>query len=182
MEALNISVIIIGGLWAIYIFLLKRERFPKVEFCLDINLLDSTDNQFVIEFLAYLENKGVARHYIDPKTFILKIRYINRNELEKLSNHTKLPSKGNKIDFFSLNFPHSIKPEFDSEKEISWMPPKWEYIFVDGGTKQKISLPLSIPKEAKYILLKSEFRYKDKQSGLHTAQSIFNLDNLKNNS
>ena len=186
-ELLNTVLIVIGGLWIAYNFLLKRERFPKVEFCLDLRLIERTSNRLILEFIASLENKGIARHYIDLKTFILKIRFLTESDLSSLTNHTVLPFKdkdGNrtKIDFFSLNFPHSVKPEFGENKEIFWMPKEWDYIFIDGGTKQKISLPLSIPSEAKYILVKSEFKYKDPKSGLHSAQSVFNVNFLKNNS
>jgi len=85
------------------------------------------------------------------------------------------------LDVFSLNFPHSIKPEGGNEKEIFWMPPEWDYIYIDGGIKQKVSLVLTIPIEAKYILLKSEFQYRDKKSGRHSAQGVFNVDKLENN-
>ena len=185
-ELLKTILIAIGGLWIGYNFFLKRERFPKVEFNLDLRLIDITSNTLILEFIASLENKGLTRHYIDLNTFILKIRYITDTDLARLTNQTVLPFKdklGNrtKIDFFALNFPHSIKPEFGDNKEIFWMPKEWDYIFIDGGTKQNVSLPISVPKEAKYILTKSEFKYKDKKSGLHSAQAIFNIDGLKNN-
>ena len=186
-ELLKTALIAIGGLWIGYNFFLKRERFPKVEFYLNLRFIDKTANKLILEFIASFENKGLTRHYIDLSTFILKIRYITDTDLTSLTNHTVLPFKdklGNrtKIDFFALNFPHSIKPEFGENKEVFWMPKEWDYIFIDAGTKQNVSIPLSISNEAKYILLKSEFKYKDKKSGLHSAQAIFNIDELKNGS
>jgi hypothetical protein len=182
-DLLELLLLALGGLWVAYNFVFKRERYPKLEFSLDVRLVDKTEDILILEFIAYLDNKSVARLEIDLKTFILKIRYLTESDLDKLTNGTILPfadNYGNKssINFFCLNFPHSIKSEFDGTKEIFWLPREWDYIFIEGGIKQKVSLPLSLPKEAKYILIKSEFRYKEKKSGLHSAQSIFNVDQL----
>lgn len=183
-EYFKIAAILLGGVWVLYIFLIKRERFPKVEFNLDLNIIERTSSIIIIEFVALIENKGTVRHKIDLSSFILKIRYITKDDFVNLSNYTKIPFKDNlgamsTIDYFSLNFPHTIKPELDQPDEIYWIPKEWDYIFIDGGSKQKISLPLTIPIEARIILLKSEFKYKDKQSDFHSAQNVFNLDKLQ---
>jgi hypothetical protein len=182
LDIVKTGAVLVGGLWVIYNYSWKRDRFPKSEFNLDINLIDTCDKYLLLEFIANIENKGMVRHYIDVQTFILKIRYITENDL--ITNHTylKFRDADNQkidVDFFHLSFPHSIRP--DSGEDIFWLPKQWEYIFIDAGVKQKLSLPLSVPAEAKYILTKSEFKYKnDKKSGLHTAQSIFKVADLIN--
>lgn len=180
-DIIKTASLIIGGLWVIYNYIWKRERYPKTEFNLDIKFIDRHGDNLLLEFIANLENKGTARHYIDVETFILKIRYITAEDT--IDNHTHLKFKNSDhklidVDFFHLSFPHSIKPDVGA-KDIVWLPKEWKYIFVDAGIKQKLSLPLSIPFTAKYILVKSEFKYKkDKKSGLHTAQNIFNVADL----
>jgi hypothetical protein len=177
-DIIKTASLVIAGLWVIYNYIWKRERHPKSEFNLDIKFIDKHGDHLLLEFIANLENKGTVRQYIDVKTFILKIRYITDDDV--IDNHTHLKFKDINVDFFHLSFPHSVKPDVGA-KDIVWLPKEWDYIFVDAGIKQKLSLPLSIPSAAKYILIKSEFKYKnDKKSGLHTAQSIFKVDDLIN--
>ena len=168
--------LVIGGLWVIYNYAWKRERYPRTEFNLDIKLIDQHKNLLLLEFIANLENKGWVRHYINVETFILKIRYITDDD--EINNLIHLKIKDHDVDFFHLNFPHAIKSNTGAT-DIFWLPKEWKFIFIDAGTKQKVSLPLSIPAEAKYIAIKSEFKYvNDKKSGLHTAQSIVKVDEL----
>jgi len=50
--------LVIGGLWVIYNYAWKRERYPRTEFNLDIKLIDQHKNLLLLEFIANLENKG----------------------------------------------------------------------------------------------------------------------------
>lgn len=177
----EIATTIIGAAWILYLFFIKRERFPKVEFNLDLKIIEKTSTNLIIEFIAIIENKGTVRHKIDLNSFILKIRFLTRENLVELSNETQIPykfrnGKETKIDFFTLNFPQSIKP--NKTKEIYWLPKELGYTFIDAGTIQKLSLPISIPIEAKILLITSKFKYKDYQSEFHSAQSIFNLEKV----
>lgn len=181
-EYFNIAAIIFGGVWIFYLFMIKRERFPKVEFNLDLKIIERTDTNIIVEFIAIIENKGTVRHKIDLSTFILKIRFLTRENLFELSNEIEISDKfrngkETKIDFFTLNFPQSIKSK--KTIEVYWLPKEWDYTFIDAGAKQKISLPLSIPIEAKILLMTSKFKYKDYQSEFHSAQSVFNLDKIE---
>lgn len=87
-DALKTLLIVCSGVWVVYLFYLRRERFPKMEFSLDVTVLDKVDGQLFVEFLAYLENNGAVRHYIDVATFTLKIRYITAADIATLTNRT----------------------------------------------------------------------------------------------
>ncbi len=63
--------ILIGGAWTIYRFGINRERHPKLQFDLLLNVLGKTEQHYIVELTATIENKGLTRLYIEDFIFHL---------------------------------------------------------------------------------------------------------------
>lgn len=183
-EIIKLVFIVIGALWVVYNFYIKRDRYPKYEFDLDAKLIDRNIDSWLIEFIATIENKGQVRQNILTKTLTVNIRYITEEDMKKgLNNLTKIPIKkdGRAVDmedYFVLNFPHKVTMDGFGNGRIYWLPIHWKYVYIDAQTKQNIRLPLAVPVEAKHLLVTSRFKYKDSQSDFHSVQKVFRIDDL----
>lgn len=62
--------IIVAGFWTLWRFGLFRERFAKMEFNLNCKLIgEASENNYIIELIATMENKGSVRQTIKRWTF-----------------------------------------------------------------------------------------------------------------
>jgi len=149
-----------AALWTIYRFGIFRERYAKIEFNLDCRYIGMVNGSHVIELIAILENKGMARQYIKKWTFDLLLF----KEGENIDESEK-----------SINFQVKF-----SDKKISarsWVPTTWYTIFLDANTKQTYTYITAIPEKTKFISLYSKFLYPDTKD-FHAAQKTFELKAL----
>lgn len=79
---LTIIGLLIGGGWAIWKFILVKETSPKLEFKVDVNFVGKHKEEWLIEILGLLENKGVVPYKISYLTFDTKY-LLNDDELNE---------------------------------------------------------------------------------------------------
>ena len=152
--------IIIGGGWTLWRFGLFRERFAKMEFNLDCRFIGKSGNDYLIEIIATMENKGSVRQTIKKFTFDLL-----------LFNETNVIDETIKKINYQVNFPN---------KKISrrpWVPNPWEETFIDAGTIQVYRYLTSIPADTEFISVYSKFIYPN-SNDFHSAQMTFNVNHL----
>jgi len=160
----NYSTVVGGiaaGLWVLFRFGIFREGYPKIEHDIDIAVHGEDKAGILVELETTMNNKGQTRHEVHDFKFSL----------------------------FYLTADDQFKPGCDEmncqvkfnplRKKQSWIPKKWESTFVEPGVCQRYSYITTVPKEARYLLLISRFDYSDDESGFHTAQRVWNLDDLR---
>jgi len=57
--------LLIGSGFGFYRFILKKEFHPKIQFSVELNVIDRTSKGWLVEVIAFIENKGSVRHLID---------------------------------------------------------------------------------------------------------------------
>jgi hypothetical protein len=163
-DILTIVAIIVAAIWTYYRFGITRERHPKLQFDLDLNIIGKTDTHYIIQLVAIVENKGLTRQYI--KDFKFHILYYNHN----------MPIN---CDDESIN--KQLKFEYEL-KNRDWLdaelPP-----FVDGGMTHKFRYITVLPIATEYVMIYSKFMDPKKtlfkrKPDLYHISSTFNLKSL----
>ena len=64
-------MLIVGGIWAYRKFILQQERYPHIETSADVYFIGKHEAYWVIELIAWVENKGTAQHRMSTFEFDL---------------------------------------------------------------------------------------------------------------
>jgi hypothetical protein len=151
----TILALVIGSLWTYRLFIRRREDVPHIEFTVDVNFVGMQDDQWLVEVLALLENKGQVKHSISDFTF----------DLRCLSAGEALRHGGEVINY-QLEIPQKIK-------EGSWMPRGWDYTFIEPGIRTRYSFITSVPVSASFVLVHGRFFYS--KEDFHTADRLIKV-------
>lgn len=149
-------------------FFLRLEFKPRIQFDVDLKIVEKLTNGSIVEIIFYIENKGFGRHYIDVKNFNFSLRYIG-SSLEEKNLVNKVSIKKEKM--ILLHFPE----KFESQK-IKMLPNTFEKTFIDPNVRQKYSHTLFLDNEINIVLLTGYFKYKDLSMDFHTAQGVFKIN------
>ena len=147
--------IIIGGGWTFWRYILQREGHSKIQFNVDFKIIGTHKDNYLVEVIAIVENKGMVRQYINDFRF----------DLLDLANNQPIVQGGDKIN-------HQILFEKIIDKRY-WIPAGWEYSFIDAGVTQHYTYVTSLPLDAKFALVFGHFKYPDGKDAFHTAQKTF---------
>ena len=158
----SLSIAIAGG-WILYKFILQQEKYPNINFTVDINTIGKQDNYWIIELIAIIDNKGKAQHKMNEFNFDLNALFLN----DKLRIEEKW---GNQIDF-----PNELISG-------SFLPKHAAFFFVDPGTTAKYSFVTKVPENTSFLILHSTFKYATRRNRSHTAEKTINLQSQINQS
>lgn len=147
---------VLGLIWAFEKWWRREEHFPRVNFDIEIEHVDQTDEFYLINVLAKLENKGVVPLRI--KDFVCEIRGIKVND--------DLVHGGDEIRN-QLNFSHPVI-------EGTFIPKSWDSSFVHPGVKTEYNYVTTVSTEYRYILVKGRFGYL-KTKNKHHAGKVLKL-------
>jgi hypothetical protein len=148
----TVLALVFGGLWTYRLFIRRREDVPHIEFSVDVNFVGVQDDQWLVEILALLDNKGQVRHSISDFTF----------DLRCVSSDEALRHGGEGINY-QLEIPHKLK-------EGSWMPRGWAYTFIEPGLRTRYSFISTVPVSASFVLVHGRFSYS--KEDFHTADRL----------
>ncbi|HMV45493.1 MAG TPA: hypothetical protein PK079_01440 [Leptospiraceae bacterium] len=161
--------LLIGSGFGFYRFILKKEFHPKIQFSVELNVIDRTSKGWLVEVIAFIENKGSVRHLIDTNDFTFTIRYLTKKS--NFSNDITIQ----KEKFYTLNFDNKVE-DSTNKGYFQMLPNFFGETFIDPSVKQKYSCPLVILNDATHVLVISKFRYKDLSMDFHTAQGFYKLE------
>jgi hypothetical protein len=133
-SALTALALFVGGIWAYFKFVLRQEQYPHIETSADINFIGKHEDYWVIELIAWIENKGTAQHKMSEFDF----------DLYHLLPHDFLEEKeqfGGQVEF--------PRPT----KKGSFLPRRSKFFFVDPGVKAKYSYITKVPAGGKHAHL-----------------------------
>jgi hypothetical protein len=155
--------ILVGGVWTIWRFVLQREGNAKIQFDVDFVVVGELKNEYVVEVVATVENKGSVRHYVNDFKF----------DLLYLSDKHKIVDGDDRING-QLLFEKVIDKRY-------WIPPSWYNSFIDAGVVQRYTYITHLPSEAKFVTVYAQFKYPSFIRFLpflktfHTAQRTFKI-------
>lgn len=148
--------IIIAGWWAYRRFVVQQEKYPNINFTADINLIGKQEDEWLVELIALIDNKGKAQHKMEDFRFDL-------NAILKDERLTLSKKWGGQVDFT-----HQIA-------EGSFLPSNMTFFFIDPGTSAKYSYITKLPKDTAFIILHCTFDYFDKRGYRHTAEKTIKV-------
>jgi len=134
--------LIAAGIWAYFRFNRQRENYPWIDFNVDISFIRKKEDWWIVELIAYVENKGKVQHII--KEFEFELASLNLADKVETS-----PEFRNQV-----YFPNKIS-------KGSFLPANCSYFFIEPGLKNKYSYVARIPINAEVIILHSKFNYED---------------------
>src|SRR5689334_6199256 len=143
-SAITIAAIILAGAWTLFRFGIAREQYPKLQFELKLNQLGKSRDQHIVEFLAIITNKGIARQYINNFTFNVltfddTMTYdISDDKIEK-----------------RLRF-------HDQAKGLNWVNSRHQ-TFVDGGMSHEFTYVTPLDQSVRFVMIYSKFDHTQKR-------------------
>ena len=148
---ITILALIIAGAWTLYRFGIAREQYPKLQFDLHLNQLGISRDKQIIELVATITNKGIARQYIQHFSFNI------------LTFDDQTP--------FDLSDPKIEKRlKFDAfAKGLSWVSSEHP-AFVDGGMSQHFTDVTALETKVRFVMIYSKFDHVSKQRWLNRSE------------
>jgi hypothetical protein len=138
------------GYWAYRRYVYQEERYPHIEFSVDINFVGLQNDYWIVELIAYIENKGKVQHTMHSFEFDLSSLY-SEDPVEITEKY------GGQVDF-----PRSIQ----TGTFLTYS----KYFFIDPNVKAKYSYVTRVPKQASFLIFHSWFAYSDKRNVGHSAE------------
>jgi len=149
---ITISAIFIAGAWTLYRFGISREQYPKLQFDLHLNQLGISRDKQVVELVATITNKGIARQYIRDFRFNI-LTFDDATPFD--TSDTKIE---NRLKFNKLN--KSLTPE--AKGELKWIDSKYP-VFVDGGISREFRYVTALDKDVRFVMIYSKFDHEEKR-------------------
>jgi hypothetical protein len=147
------AAVIVAAVWAYWKFVLHGEGRAHVSFSADIVFIKRQGDWWIVELLAWIENKGKVRHRI--RDFRFDVAILTENDpIEEAKEYRN-----------QVCFPHKILGG-------SWIPEDWPYTFVDPGVRAPYSFIARVPAQASVVLLHAWFNYMDEQGNFHRTEKI----------
>jgi len=151
---------ILGLLTGLYLFVLRREFYPRAEFNLSMRLLGERDNELLLELAATVKNTGLVRHKIKEFTFSLR-------GLEAGHRWIINPDKNNLIDF-----PRKLQ-------DGNWVRSKY-LTTIETNVEQRFYFNVSVsPANVEYFNLYANLVYEATWIPDHVAQIARSIGELR---
>src|ERR1041384_5106939 len=128
--------LLVAAAWASFKFVRQRENHPLIDFSADIVFHKKLGNWWVVELVAFIENKGKVQHRIRDFDF----------DLASLSASDQVITSeefGGQVYFPTVISKGSFRPK------------KYGEFFVEPGLKNKYSYITRVPVEAEIVILHS---------------------------
>ena len=143
---------IIGAIWVYMKYIRQQEKYPHIGFTADINFVGKQQGFWIVELIAFIENKGKVQHKINDFAFDL-------NALYPEDNIDLSQEWGGQV-----NFPHLVT-------KGSFLPRRLSFFFIDPGVKAKYSYITRVPQKVSFLILHCWFQYADRRNYGHTAET-----------
>ena len=154
-SACAVMAVLVGSIWAIWRYALKREAQPKIEFTLELQALGAIAEERLVNVVAVITNRGSVRHYLSDFWF----------NLHPMREGDPVIIGGPEIDG-QVKFGRS-------ERKRYWISPSRKRFFIDPGVTQRYIHVTTIPLAARFVLVYGHFAYPG--SEYHSAQQAFDL-------
>jgi hypothetical protein len=138
---LSSLAILVGGGWVFWKFILQREAQPKIEIGLDLNVLGRVGDEWLIDVIAVVTNRGTVRHYLRDFWFDLNV----------LSPFDPIEIGDDEIDG---------QVRFRSpDRRRYWIAAERTGFFIDPSVTQRYTHVTTVPADVTFLLVYGRFRY-----------------------
>ena len=144
----TVVALIVGGYWTYSRFIKQRENFAFIEFTVDLNFIGKQGEWWIVELIAYLENKGKVQHRFQDLSFDLEALFVN----DPVDVEARFGGQA--------FFPHPLS-------RGPWIP-EGQY-FIEPGLRAKYSYVARVPDRASFLILHGRFTYLN-QPAWHSAE------------
>ncbi|MGK3186188.1 hypothetical protein ACCW92_01115 [Enterobacter soli] len=134
----------------------RKEHFPRINFDINVEIIDFIDNCVIINVISILENKGVVPLMI--KDFTCELRGILDGGELRLGDD-------------------KIRKQLNFNEKVGggdFIPRYWDYSFVFPGVKTEYTFVTIVPDNVRYLLAKGVFTYLPNDE-THHAGKVVNL-------
>jgi hypothetical protein len=143
----------IAGYWAYWRFIRQREGRPNVQFSADIVFIRKQGEWWVVELVAWLENKGKVRHLIKDFHFDVRALYAD----DPVCNDERFRGQ--------VYFPNEVA-------KGCWMPEEKSETWVDPGVKTHYSYITRVAERATVLLMHTWLTYSDESVFTSTEKTV----------
>jgi hypothetical protein len=134
--------LLVAAVWAWYRFVRQRENHPLIDFSVDIIFHKRLGEWWVVELIAFIENKGKVQHKVKDFDFeLVSLTGLDAVNLSQEFNGQVL-------------FPNVIS-------KGSFRAKQYGEFFIEPGLKNKYSYIARVPAEGVVVMLHSQFWYPD---------------------
>lgn len=155
----TMTAIILAGVWTVYRFGIAREQYPKLQFELQLHKLGMSRDKHIVELIAVITNKGIARQYI--KDFRFNILTFDDQTPFDMSD-TRIEKR---LRFNKINTAHDQQ----SKGELNWIDSKYP-VFVDGGISREFRYVTALDKDVRFVMIYSKFDHESKRLGMGRSE------------
>lgn len=141
---ITIFALIAAGVWTLYRFGIAREQYPKLQFDLNLVQLGMSRDKHVVELVAMITNKGIARQYIHD--FRFNILYFDDTMPFDLTD----PKIEKRLKFHEL------------DKGLKWVNSEYP-AFIDGGMSHEFTYVTALDKSVRFVMIYSKFDHESKK-------------------
>lgn len=183
-SGLTSIAIIFGGFWAYFRFIRQRENNALIDFSVDIVFHSFLDDYWLVEIVAFVENKGKVQHKIYK--FDFKLEYLEKTD--RVISTSKEEEERGQVKFKILEEGSFMRRKRLKRKSLTifhnriFTPcisiPKKRYFFIEPGLKNKYSYVTKVPSNTDILLLHSWFEYPNSKHG-HIAEVTKKVPELK---
>ena len=129
---------------------IERRHTPHIEVNVEVSFLGKRDGKHLTRIVVIAANKGQVLHKFNR--ILLRLRGIKDEPFEYIENRSPHAA-----------FPHKIL-------DINLVQENWNFIFIEPGVTQRISLNTLVPEDFSYVLAHTLFEYK--KYWPHTADAL----------
>jgi hypothetical protein len=141
---ITILAIILAGAWTLFRFGISREQYPKLQFELDLVKLGMSREKHIVELVATITNKGIARQYIHD--FRFNILFFDDTMPFDLTD----PKIEKRLKFHEL------------DKGLKWVNSEYP-AFVDGGMSQQFTYVTAVERSVRFVMIYSKIDHESKK-------------------
>ncbi|MBK9985391.1 MAG: hypothetical protein IPP15_24130 [Saprospiraceae bacterium] len=149
---ITITAIVLAGAWTLFRFGISREQFPKLQFDLNLIQLGISRDKHIVELVAMITNKGIARQYIHDFRF----------NILTFDDNTPFDTSDIKIEKRLKFNKFNMGTGPDSKGELKWIDTKYP-VFVDGGISREFRYVVALDYDVRFVMIYSKFDHESKR-------------------
>ncbi len=169
----TILAIFLAGAWTLFRFGISREQYPKLQFDLKLKQLGISRDKHIVELVAVISNKGIARQYIQDFRFNI-LTFDDETPFDTTDVMIE-----RRLKFTKFNM--TIDP--DTRGELKWIDTKYP-VFVDGGITREFRYVTALDQDVRFVMIYSKFDHESKRWWMNRSEhyrisKTFAINNLQ---
>lgn len=153
-KGISLIAAIFGFYWAFERWRKREEHFPRINFDLEVEIIDHKNGQIIINVISTLENRGHVPLKI--KEFVCELRGLTESD---------------SLELGEVN----IRKQLNFKRDLGggpFIPLDWNYSFVYPTVKTNYTYVTIVPETTAYLFIKGRFNYLSSGESHHAGKII----------